>query len=140
MNKRSLIIILIVLLLVAIGGGAYYMLVLKAQVEDAKASTVPQQFTYALDDSFITNVKSSRKLLKTSIVLVSNDQNLQETLDSNKYVIRDTVLFILRDLTEEDISSETIQDTLRKEIPDALNKVLGITSIVSVYFGDFVMQ
>ena len=113
------------------------MLVIRHQAAQAEE---PTSYTYALDDAFITNVKDSRKLLKTSVVLVANDENLQEMLDANQYVVRDTVLFILRDLTEDDICSDTIQDTLRKEIPDALNKALEINSITSIYFGDFVMQ
>mgnify|MGYP001337994871 CR=1 FL=1 len=138
MKKKPLIIILVILLLVIAAGGTYYMLVLKGQ--SANAEPEQKSYTYALDDSFITNVKDSRKLFKTSIVLVADAEDLQETLDANQYVIRDTILFILRNLTEADICSDAIQDSLRKEIPEALNKALKINSITSIYFGDFVMQ
>ena len=140
MKKQPLIIILVILILVIVAGGLYYMLVLKDQAANSSAETEPKVYTYALDDSFITNVKDSRKLFKTTIILVSSAEDLKETLDANQYIIRDTILFILRDLTEEEICSDTIQDTLRKEIPDALNQALKIDSITSVYFGDFVMQ
>ena len=36
--------------------------------------------------------------------------------------------------------SSDIQDKLRVEIPQIVNKALNIDSIVSVYFSDFVMQ
>ena len=49
-------------------------------------------------------------------------------------------MIILRDLTDEDISSPDIMDRLRSRIPAELNKALEIDNIVSVYFNDFVMQ
>jgi flagellar basal body-associated protein FliL len=137
MKKKPLIILLVILILVLAGGASYYILVVRNQTPEDQT---PQYYTYELDDSFVTNVKDSQKLFKTTIVLVATDENLTDMLTANKYVIRDTILFMLRDLTEEDICSDTIQDKLRTEIPAALNKALGIDSIVSVYFGDFVMQ
>ncbi|MGE4354558.1 MAG: flagellar basal body-associated protein FliL [Oscillospiraceae bacterium] len=72
--------------------------------------------------------------------MVSNESGLDGFIEENQYVIRDVILFKLRDLTEEDIRSETIQDQLRSSIPSALNDALGTESIQSVYFSDFVMQ
>ena len=96
-------------------------------------------YNYAIKDAFIANVKDSQKLVKASIVLVMN-KDISEDLDESIHIIRDTVLIILRDLTDEDISSPDIMDRLRSEIPAALNKALEIENIVSVYFSDFVMQ
>jgi len=139
-RKKPLIVILVILVLAVAAGGVYYKLAIVDKAANSSAEAEPKVYTYALDDSFITNVKDSRKLFKTTIILVSDADNLKDTLDANQYIIRDTILFILRDLTEEEICSDTIQDTLRKEIPDALNQALKIDSITSVYFGDFVMQ
>lgn len=98
-----------------------------------------ETYNYAIKDAFIANVKDSQKLVKASIVLVMN-KDISEDLDESIHIIRDTVLIILRDLTDEDISSPDIMDRLRSDIPAALNKVLEIDHIVSVYFNDFVMQ
>jgi flagellar basal body-associated protein FliL len=97
-------------------------------------------YNYAIADSFVTNVKDSSKLFKTTVVLVLNKAEMDSFIKENQYTVRDTILFILRDLTEEDIKSSDIQDKLRISIPQALNAALKIDNIVSVYFSDFVMQ
>lgn len=136
MKSKAMIPILLILILAIAGGSAYYFLVLRNT--DTKTET--KTYTYSIDDSFITNVKNSSKLFKTTIVLVSNSDKLDDLLSQKEYVVRDTILFLLRDLTEADITKEDIQDTLRTKIADALNQALGIDNITSVYFGDFVMQ
>lgn len=132
-------IVLSLLLIVAIAGGAYYFLIIKKQQEIITAKE-PTYYTFELKDSFVTNVEDSKKLFKATIVLVLNKDKMDTELTAKLPLIRDTILFQLRDLTEEEISSPTIQGTLRKSIPAALNKALGITDVKSVYFSDFVMQ
>lgn len=139
-NKKIVIILLLILLVVAIGAGAAYYFILRPSQAAAAAEKPAELYEYAISDSFVTNVKDSNKLLKTTIVLVVNEKDLNDFLDANKYTIRDTILFILRGLTEDDIKKDDIQDTLRQSIPEALNEALEIDSIVSIYFSDFVMQ
>lgn len=131
--KKSLLII-IAIVLIGGGIGAYFLFF--KENEDAKV----EQYNYAIKDAFITNVKDSAKLFKTQVVLVVNEKGMEETLDENLYTIRDAILFILRDLTEDDITSMDIQDSLRDSIPKALNQALEVDYVVSVYFSDFVMQ
>ncbi len=61
-------------------------------------------------------------------------------MDENLYTLRDTILFILRGLTEDDITDTEIQHSLRGRIADALNQALEIDNIVNIKFSDFVMQ
>lgn len=138
MKKKVVLPILIVLILAVAAGSVYYFFFRDKGDDNAKSE--PVYSTYSLDDSFVTNVKDSNKLFKTSIVLVADSDQLTDLLKDKEYVVRDTILFLLRDLTEEDIRSETIQNTLRPKIAKALNEALGIDNIKSVYFGDFVMQ
>lgn len=133
MNKKK-IIILIVAAAVVIGGAAYFFLLRNNDGENQPL------YEYAMSDAFVTNVKDSSKLFKTSVILVVDKKGMDDFFDENEYTIRDTILFMLRDLTEEDISSSDIQAKLRVSIPQALNSALGIDNIVSVYFSDFVMQ
>lgn len=135
--KKSIIIIL-VLIIVGGGIGAYFLF--SKGDEGDKANAPLALYTYALQDYFVTNVKNSNMLFKTTVVLVADDEELQEFLTAKQYIIRDTILFRLRELTEEDIMSSDIQDKLRAELPEIINKALNIDSIVSVYFSDFVMQ
>ncbi len=141
MKKISAIILAAVAVLAA-GAAAYFFFSRGGSKEGAESSPepTPELYTYEIKDSFITNIKDSASLFKTSIVLVVNKKDMAEYFDERLYTIRDTVLFMLRDLTEEDILSLDIQDRLRVKIPEELNRVLGIDNIVSVYFNDFVMQ
>lgn len=133
--------IIIILALIVVGGGiAAYFLFFSKSDEGDEADVPVELYTYALEDYFVTNVKNSNMLFKTTVVLVADNAKLQEFLTAKQYVIRDAILFRLRELTEEDIMSSDIQDKLRVEIPQIINKALNIDSIVSVYFSDFVMQ
>jgi|GEM_PF-1057869 len=134
-KSRSVFTVILTLLLVA-GAVAYYFFIYKNDGNNVEEGN----YYYAIDDFFVTNVKDSSKLFKTSVILVVDRGGLDEYLDKNEFIIRDTILFILRGLTENDIKSLTIQDELRETIPEALNKALGTKYVVSVYFGDFVMQ
>ncbi len=129
-------ILIIVIAVIAIGVGAFFLFFNKQTEEEPEIIL----YNYAIEDAFITNVNGSQKLFKTAIILVVNKEAMDEYLGENIYTIRDTILMILRNLTEKEISTMDIQDRLRVEIAAALNKVLEIDNVVSVYFGDFVMQ
>ncbi len=134
-NKKVLIIIIAVVLLAAIGGGAYFLFL---RGDDAPPPEVVAY--YPQSDSFITNVNESSKLLKTTIVLVANTEELQPVLDANQFVIRNEILFILRGLTETDVKDTEVEAKLGNAIVTRLNEVLEIENIKSVLFTDFVMQ
>ncbi len=132
MNKTGIIVIVII---IALAAAAYFLF-----FQDKSDTKEEVFYNYAVEDAFITNVKNSDKLFKTSVVLVINKKGMDEYFEENLFTIRDTILFILRDLTEDDIESADIQQTLRGKISEALNEALGIDNIVTVKFSDFVMQ
>jgi flagellar basal body-associated protein FliL len=132
MNKTAIIVIIII---IALAAGTYFLFFQDKSDNDGEVF-----YNYAVEDAFITNVKKSEKLFKTTVVLVVNKKDMNEFFKENLFTIRDTILFILRDLTEEDIESTDIQQTLRGTIAEALNEALGIDNIVTVKFSDFVMQ
>lgn len=134
MNKTAIIVIIIIII-IALAAGAYFLFFQDKSDNDGEVF-----YNYAVEDAFITNVKKSEKLFKTTVVLVVNKKDMNEFFKENLFTIRDTILFILRDLTEEDIESTDIQQTLRGTIAEALNEALGIDNIVTVKFSDFVMQ
>ncbi len=131
---KKLIIIIVAIAVAA--GGIYFFVFRKSDTDKKQAVT----YEYAIKDPFITNVKGSTKLFKTTLVLVVDDKKLADSLKNDTSKIRDTVLFVLRNLTEEDLKNQSIQDTLRKTLPEKLNKALDVSGIVSVRFTDFVMQ
>lgn len=134
MPKKAILIAAALAVVLAAGAAVYFFV-----FRDAGDKPAPL-YNYAVEDAFVTNVKDSVKLFKTTVVLVVNEKDMDELLSSKQYIIRDTILFIMRNLTEEDIRSDDIQDRLRVSIPQALNQALQIENVVSVYFSDFVMQ
>lgn len=137
MKNKKILIIVIALAVVLAAGAAVYMFVLKPGSDTEAEAPL---YTYALEDSFVTNVKNSNKLFKATITLVINDEKGEATLDDNATEVRDTILFALRGLTEDDISDTAVQDNLRTELAQDVNDRLGVDFVVSVYFSDFVMQ
>lgn len=129
-----------------VGGGVamYFLLVAPAKTtaaaEAAKPTPTPTLYAYEPGDYFLTNVKGSKRLLKTTIVLMLDSEKISTTLDEKQPIIRDTIIFTLRSLTEQDILSEDIGEKLRTELTDKLNQTLGITNIVTINFSEFVMQ
>jgi len=135
MPKKVIIIIAVLVVLLGAGAASYFFL-----FKDTGDIEKVELYNYAIKNSFVTNVKDSARLFKTTVVLVADEEKLDEYFDLNQYIIRDSILFILRDLTEEDIKSSDIQEKLRISIPALLNEQLQIESVVSIYFSDFVMQ
>ena len=131
---KKLIIVVVALAVVASG---LYFFVFRNNNNDKKQAVT---YDFAIKDPFITNIKGSSKLFKTTLVLVVDNKKLTTSLTNETAKIRDTVLFILRNMTEEDLKNQSVQETLRKTLPEKLNKALDISGIVSVRFTDFVMQ
>ncbi len=98
--------------------------------------------TYAVDpgDAFVTNVKDSKRLLKTDIIVEVLDQKTATLLEEKNYLVRDVVNDILRSKTEEELSAADTQRMLNQEITAALGESLSTESVYSVYFNTLVIQ
>ena len=129
-------ILIIILAVVIIGGVAFYFLAAKGD-----GGEKPIELTaFVPGEYFVTNVADSNSLFKVTVVLMLNTDKLEEMLDKNEYVIRDTIITRLRKLTEDDLKSADIQDMLRSDLKDEINSVLGIDNIVKICFSDFVVS
>jgi len=131
---KKVIIIIVAVLVVA--GVAVYFLFLKPAPE-------PELSYYSPGESFVTNIKDSVRLLKTSVVLevsTTDTEEVQEYLRENNHVIRDIIVFTLRGKTEEELRSMGIDEGLREELRKNISKKMGIDYLQKVYFNDFVIQ
>jgi flagellar basal body-associated protein FliL len=133
MNKK-IIIIIVVVLVVAIAGGAVYFFM---QGNSGEKPVVLVE--YSPGDVFTTNVKDSSRILKTAPIIVVNASGLEDMLAKENTRIRDKIIFILRDLSVDDIAAPAPQDKLRERLVSELNEELGIDNIVAIRFNDFVM-
>ena len=132
--KKKVIVIIMVFLLLGAGVGSYFLFFNKPQEDKVVL------YPYTPGEYFVTNVKGGNRLLKTTIVLMVDKEKLTGELKENEYVIRDTVIYRLRQMDETDLRDTAVQDRLRVELSEALNEVLGIDNIKTIYFNDFVMQ
>ena len=78
--------------------------------------------------------------MKVTVVLELNTDKQIEFLDENLYMIRDTIIFSLREYTEDELRSTDIQNTINAELVTKLSNQLGVDYIQKVYFTDFVIQ
>jgi len=127
--------IIIFVVLFAVLGGSLMTLLTGCSSEAAGDVRVE----YTPGDVFTTNVKDSYRILKTSIVLVVNKEGMEETLAKENTRIRDSIIFLLRQLDEDAVRAPGTQERLRNDIITALNERLELDIFVEVLFNDFVM-
>lgn len=130
--KKTLIII-IAAVVVASGVAAYFIFFSNSEPKEIRTYYVPGDF-------FVTNIKDSKYLLKTTIVLELNQEGMEEYLTENNHIIRDIIVFTLREKTEDELRRTGIEDTLRTEIVEKIKEEMEIDYIVTLYFNDFVLQ
>lgn len=131
MKKKITIIIIIVLLLA--GGTTAYFLLNNVEKEPVIAYYVP-------GDYFVTNIKDSTRLLKANIVLELTTDTATAFLEENNHIIRDVIVFTLREQTETELRSSDIHDKLCSQIVSELKTRLNIDYLQTIYFNDYVIQ
>lgn len=131
---KKIIIIIIAAVVVAGGVLAYIFLIPKAE----------KTFYYSTGDAFVVNVLDSSKLIKTTIVLgISQDKT--DKLGDENAVLRDSILYVLRNQAEETYQRADLQDILSSQITERLNALYPVEEgerplFLQAYFNDFVMQ
>jgi flagellar protein FliL len=129
MFKKILIIVIAVLVLG--GGGTYYFL------------TKPPKdlsFNYDPGSYFVTDIKDSRRLLKTDIMIFASHDKQKEQWVEENHKIRDIIIFTLRAKTETDLTQADIEAKLNEEIIAKLNEEFETDAFVKIYFNEFVLQ
>ena len=138
MNKMIIIIVALVLILGG-GGAAVFFFVLGGE-----EGPPPPPVIFSPGDFFIVNVKDSNRLLKTAVlVAVSGERahrGLPDRLEEDMYVVRDTIIFILRELTEDKIRLMGAEDEVRSMLVAGLNEKFDTDGIVDILFTEFVIQ
>jgi flagellar basal body-associated protein FliL len=130
-------IIIIVIPIVMVIAAAVYFLVIAAPPKKAETSC------YSPGDSFITNIKDSTRLIKTTVEIEISSTETEKAdafLTEQNQKIRDIIIFTIRSKTESDLRSDDVKTSLCKELIDNLNKGLGIDYITNIYFSEYVIQ
>ena len=129
------VVIIIALVVIAAGVAAYFLFL--APQPEAKL------MYYTPGDYFVTNIKDSTALIKTTIVLELLVMDMEETevyLKENNHIIRDVIVFTLRSKTEDELRSQGVESSLRQEIVKNIKDKMGLDYLQTIYFNDYVIQ
>ncbi|MDF2545847.1 MAG: hypothetical protein K0R93_745 [Anaerosolibacter sp.] len=117
-------------------GGVFYFAVYKAPEKTVKEV---KTFSFPIGELY-SNVKDSRKILKTNIVIEMIDEKIQEKLETNKSKITNNIMEVLRSKDESSLAGEKGQQALRTEVLEAIKQVVDSDKITNVYFVEFIVQ
>lgn len=118
-----------------------------AQSESAPTASPKEEptkapiYSYAIANSFIANMKdNSKRYVKATITLgVSRESDVAE-LASREYIVKDTIIRVLRGTTEAEYLDGGCQQALGERIKNELNSELEMDTIKEVYFMELVIQ
>lgn len=94
-------------------------------------------------ETVIVNLSGSsgRRYLKAKINLEARDGEVKKKIETNSVQIKDRLISILSSKTLEEVEGLEGQESLRREIKDAVDVVLKAEGgILQVYFTEFVIQ
>ena len=132
MGKRIVIIILVL----AIGAVACFYLF----GGGSDGNNGEKVYTYVPGEYFAVNIKNSNRLIKVSVTLeLSTGKNEQYLIDNN-HKIRDVIISVVRNKTEEELRAATAMDSLRGELIDALKEKFEMDYLINIEFTEFVIQ
>ncbi len=134
MNKKVLIVLVAVVLIAAVA-----VILFVFVLGDSEPKIVRTE--YAPGEYFVVNVKDTnpQRYLKTTLVLVLNTDKLEDFLEENTSLIRDTINKVLRNM-DESVFYETDMLQIKTEICAALNEILEIDNITDILVRDIVVQ
>ena len=140
--KRNIVLIaiIILLLLVIASGIIIYMLVnTQKEVKEEPIKIDKNIIMVTVGDSFVNNVKDSKKICKLSLKVEINKE-VAELITYRESEIRDRINGMMRSKTEEELAGKEGQEKLQKEIVAAIQKIINSKEVKNVYFDEFIVQ
>lgn len=126
-------------LIILVIGTAYYF------YGDKVFGSIKEQKTESIEkivslDPFIVNLMDSYSQLKYLKIVIQIETNNPELVKAKIPNLRDAIIFVLTQKTPEELIVQEGKLSLKNEIKEATNKVVGENRISNVYFTEFVMQ
>lgn len=140
---KKLVIVFIVLVVVMIIGMGFFMYYFFSPAKPAFGDTTVQEedvIGYNTGSPFITTLRNSKRIIRADIVIEVQDKKDEKILNDFNYRVRDCILTILGNISEDDINSEDFKDNLKVKIKNTLQDMLETVNIKGVYFNEFVIQ
>ena len=142
--KSKKLLIILPLLIVLIGGaaaGAYFKLF--ALPDDGTVEKKQEEsIVYYEMDTFMANLADhgGKRFLKATIKVRVSSSQVAEECKLRSFEMRDLVLTLLTSKESEEILGPEDKLVLKKQILEALNRVLRKGQALDVYFTDFLVQ
>jgi len=140
-NKLLIIIALVVVLLGAGGAGAYFKF-LKPPGEKAENEKKQEVSAIYEMDTYMVNLADpgGKRFLKATMKLKVSSADTSEECKSRNFELRDLVLTLLAGKESEEVASADDKLALKKQVIEAVNRVLQKGKVLDVYFTDFLVQ
>ncbi len=147
-----LIIIIVFLVVASIGGTLFFTGALsggdggadKVQDEPEEVSHVAIYHHFAEPFTVNFETKTGLRFLQIEMEAMSYRQDSIDSLIAHMPVIRNNTIFLLSNQNYEDLVSRAGKEALRKQVREAIQKVLvertGVPGIEEVFFTSFVIQ
>jgi len=140
-TKRMLGIFIGIVVILILGFGiTIYVILNPSQKDNVKNNEKVEVVVIHSDSPYITNLKDSNSYLKVDISIEVKDSKDAELLKNDMYKVRDKIIKILRNVSEDDMKQSDIQEKLKNQIKQDLQKDLKIDTINGIYFNEFVVQ
>lgn len=154
-GKVKWVILLLVLLLLVGGGGAAYWFLTgpgakseedalkqdesQAERQRARAEFVPEIVTL---EPFVVNLADplGRRFLRMTLDVEVLNRAVVADVQRNNSRIRDAVILLLAGKSFADLASMEGKITLKNQIVERLNQIVGGGRVTNVYFTEFVVQ
>jgi flagellar FliL protein len=142
--KSKKLLIILPLLVVLLGGGAAgaYFKFFKAPKEGAEEKKQEETFVYYEMETFMANLADpgGKRFLKATVKVRVDTPQAMEECKLRNFEIRDLVLTLLTSKESDDIGRPEDKLALKKQITEALNRVLQKGKALDVYFTEFLIQ
>lgn len=140
-KKFVLIAIIILLLFIILSGIILYIFVLnKPEESGIKEITIDKEMIlYEFGNSFVSNVKDSKKITKLTIKL-DVEKKLVELLDNRKSEIIDKINLLMRGKGEMDLAGKEGQLKIKAEVQEIIKKTLSTEKKIVVYVEEIIVQ
>ncbi|WP_129596945.1 flagellar basal body-associated FliL family protein [Anaerophilus nitritogenes] len=138
-TKKIMLFSIVGFLLMAMVMGATFYFATQQRGEQQTAVKPMKTYTYSIGEMY-ANVKDSRKILKVNIEVETINEKLKETFDEKRPKMTNSILELLRNKTEEELSGEKGQKALRQQVLKSIKQVIPSDEIMDVFFVEFIVQ
>lgn len=154
MKNKSNTTLIAVILIAALAIGGYFIF-----FANRGPAAPPPALNHKPGDYIITNIYGSARLMKLTPVLVFEgipedvQKTVTEYLTVQEPMIRDTIIFVIRAMTEVELREPGVEEVVRDRVMEGLRQRLsfqglpdvvkaGVTmdNLTSIHYYDFVLQ